>query len=153
MSPQHSERLDTCPVAAMLTSGHSYTWGALEPMIHIPAQGEGTREFSYAPPSYYQALRELVLDFHRKTNFFPPTLFLISPSFFPFSISPPLSSWENSWLLTGGLSVFSPTLELRRNRIFEKQELTHLSVKPPLGKGFSSLGICRAHSGPASNTL
>lgn len=120
MSPQRSEPMDACPVAVIMTSGQPYTWGALEPMIHIPPQGQGTSKFSYTPPSYYQAPRELALDFHRKTNFFPPTRFLISPSFFSFSISPPLSSWENSWLLTGGLSVFSPTLELRRNRIFEK---------------------------------
>ena len=77
MSPQHSEPLYTCPVTVATASCQSYLWGALEPMIHILIQGQGARKFSYAPPSYYQALKELDLYFHeKKKKRFLPTLLL-----------------------------------------------------------------------------
>ena len=108
MSAQHSEALYTCPVTVVTASCQSSLWGALEPVIRILFQGQGARKFSYAPPSYYQALKELALYFHEKEKkkISSHTTSLIS-FILPIPISPPLSFGEESWLFTG-LYVFSP---------------------------------------------
>ena len=121
MSAQHSEALYTCPVTVVTASCQSSLWGALEPVIRILFQGQGARKFSYAPPSYYQALKELALYFHekeKKKDFFPHYFFNLLHSSHPCFTTTKLWGGELAfhWLIC----VFSPTLELRRNTISEK---------------------------------
>lgn len=96
------------PSGVLRASGQSCAWGSVWTQASHSPSGTGHQKalrpsFSLPRPGDCFGFSQGT----KKKNCFSSTLFLRSLSFFPFPVSPPLSSWEKTGLVTGGLSVFS----------------------------------------------